>query len=285
VTISEIGFTDLTNTSSVVSGTLQLFGWNELAPIVAGTLTASVDAITSTLSVQSSGTPYVGQLLQLDSEILAVLAVNQSAGTYSVQRGALSSAAGAHAAGATLLELSTTTVVIPFARGMFSNRSSINFQQITNMPDVRICAGQFFVTNSFGDSQASSQSYTTAPGGGLRTLSGGQFALQVSGPVATQSSAVPALMVQNSHAVRDIRASLVQAPAGYSISLTLLQSGQVYTTLTIADGQKVSNVVDGSTLPYLAEGSSLTLAIALTPTPNYQGVTAPGRDLSVTVRL
>lgn len=285
ITLAQVGFSDLTNTGSITSGTLQVFGWNEVAPVSAGTLSSAVSANATTLPIQNIGSPYVGQLVQVDTEIMTVLSVSQSSSSYVVQRGSMGSTAAAHSAGAQVTDLITTTVVIPFARGMFANRSSVNFQQVTAMPDMRIAAAQFYVTNAFGDSQAALQYYTTAPGGGLRTLSGGQFAIQVSGPVATQNNAAPPLLVQQSHAVRDIRATLSQAPAGYSIQLTLSQAGQAYASFTVADGQTVSAVLDGSTLPYLAEGSSLTLAVALTPTPNYQGVSSPGRDLTVTVRL
>lgn len=285
VTLSQIGFSNLTNTSSITSGTLQLFAWNELAPVSAGNLSGAIGAGDTTLAVSGIQCPFIGQLVQIDAEILAIVAVNATSGTYSVQRGAMRSTAASHAAGANIIELNTTTVIIPFARGMFANQSSLNFQQITTMPDVRICAAQMYVTNSFGDSEATLQYYTTAPGGGLRTLSGGQFAIQVSGPVATQTNAAPPLLVQNSHAVLDIRATVSVAPSGYSISIILLRSGQTYTSLTVPDGQAISNIVDGSTLPFLAEGTSLSISVSLTPTPNFQAVSNPGRDLTVTIRL
>ncbi len=44
ITVSQIGFTDLTNTASVSSGTLQLFGWNELPPVTIGALATAIDA-------------------------------------------------------------------------------------------------------------------------------------------------------------------------------------------------------------------------------------------------
>lgn len=286
ITLSQIGFTNLANTSSVTSGTLQVFGFNELAPASAGSLASAIDSNQTVLTVLGMKSPYIGQLVQIGSELMIILGAGNPAGTYTVQRGAMGTSSVVHQASAPILELTTNTVIVPFARGMFGNRASVNFQQITNMPDMRISASQFYVTNAFGDSEASLQNYTNAPGGGLRTLSGGQFSLQVSGPIAAQASAVPPLLIQNSHAVRDVRASVAIAPAGYSLLISLLQGGQPYVSLTIPDGQSVSSeIIDGSTLACLTEGATISMSVALSPTASYSGISMPGRDLTVTIRL
>jgi hypothetical protein len=56
----------------------------------------------------------------------------------------------------------------------------------------------------------------------------------------------------------------------------------VYCTLTIADGQTISNVVNGFGLAPLATNNQLNLDITSVPTA---ANTLPGRDLTVTIRL
>jgi hypothetical protein len=147
------------------------------------------------------------------------------------------------------------------------------------------------VTNSFGDSQATSQAYTTGPEGGLRTLSGGQFSLQVSGYLATQQNAAPPLLVETAHAIRDIRATVSQAPQGYAINIAVLQNGVPLGghtgILSIGSGNLTSNIVDGINLPALQEDAALTVNITLDVPQGFQGSsnTSPGFDLTVTIRL
>ncbi|MCU1292911.1 MAG: hypothetical protein JWP08_1761, partial [Bryobacterales bacterium] len=143
----------------------------------------------------------------------------------------------------------------------------------------------FFVTNSFGDSQASQQCFTAFANGGLRTLSGGQFSLQVAGVLSAQQTAAPPLLVAASHAVRDVRASVNQAPTGYTVGIDLMQNGVRYTTLTVASGTTTSNVVNGASLPALTEGATLTLTTRLTKLANYTGTLYAGKDLMVTIRM
>jgi hypothetical protein len=90
------------------------------------------------------------------------------------------------------------------------------------------------------------------------------------------------LVIEAAHAARDIFAVVSEAPDGGDIELTIRQDETVYCTLTIEDGETLSNVVSGFGLPPLAADSRLTLDIAAVPgTAN----TLPGRDLTVTIRL
>jgi hypothetical protein len=181
-------------------------------------------------------------------------------------------------------------MVLPFERGFFQNKASINYLHTASMPDCRVYAAQMFMTNVFGDGQTTTNSYLNTP---LRTLSGGQFSLQVGGYLATQSNAAPALLVQNTHAVRDIWASLGQAAQGYSISIDILQNGQEYCSFVIpaqgapsptgsVDQTKPALYVDGSTLLPLQEGATLTMNVTLL---SVGGEVSPGRDLTVTIRF
>ena len=285
VTISQVGFDDLTNISSVGSGTLQLYSWNELNIQGQTKLASALDNQTAIIPVVPAATAYVGQILALDTELLTVLSVNTATSAYTVARGSFGSQAASHAANANVLHLMPTTIVVPFTLNFFENRAALNFIHTFTMPDARICAASFFVTNAFGDSQATQQFYTMLPDGGLRTLSGGQVAMQVSGTLATQQDAAPALVVEASHAVRDMRASVNQAPSGYTIHVDLLQAGVIYASMEIASGSTVSAVVDGSTLPPLTEGSTLTVNVTLDVPQTFLASMSPGRDLTVTVRL
>jgi hypothetical protein len=285
LTLSQIGFGSLANSASIRSGTLQVSAWNELVQPGSIALAAALDSVTATVAVTSLPSVVLGSILQVDSELLYVVSVNTAAKTLTVLRAALGSLAGPHSAGQTVLPLQTSTIVVPFGQNFFANRASQNFIHTAHLPDLRISAAQFFVTNSFGDSQSSQQCFTTLANGGLRTLSGGQFSMQVAGVLSAQQTAAPPLLVAASHAVRDIRASLNQAPTGYTIGIDLLQNGVRYTTLTIASATTASNVVNGASLPALTEGATLTLTTRLTKVANYTGTLYAGKDLMVTIRM
>jgi putative tail protein len=286
LTLYQVGFTDSTNVFSVTSGTLQIFHWNELNSPSPTTLAAAIDSATTTLQLTNAGAPivpFVGQLIEIDQELMTVQAVNLGSGTYTVIRGVLGSTAAAHAEQAYILHLDNSTIVAPFAQGFFENLASANYLHTVNLPDVRICAAEFYVTNAFGNSQASQIFYSD----GLRTLSGGQFSLQVSGYLATQQNAAPPLIIEASHAVRDMRATVSQAATGYDISINILQDGVSYANLVIFDGHTVSDInTNVLNLPPLAKESVLTMNITLSVSSGGTvGLLSPGRDLTVTIRL
>ncbi len=216
---------------------------------------------------------------------MTILSADTTSNTYSVLRGALGSAATSHNSGDPVLHLDSTVIIVPFATNFFGNRASVNFLHTFSLPDVRVCATEFYVTNAFGDSQTQQQCYTTTSDGGLRTLSGGQFSLQASGYLATQQNAAPPLLVEASHAVRDIRANVSQAPSGYNILINVLQNTAPYCALTINTDTSISAVLDGANLPPLVEGSAISMNITLEVVENYPGSMSPGRDLTVTIRL
>lgn len=291
VTIFDIGFEHLDNISSVSSGTLQIFSWNELQSPSSYLLAAAVDQTGGSIRLNQVGGPQVGDIIQASTELMAVISVDAATNSYSVVRGALNSAATTHQVGERVLHLQRAVLILPFARDFFENRASVNYLHTASLPDVRICAAQLYVSNSFGDSQATSHSYTTGQDGGLRTLSGGQFSLQVGGYLATQQNAAPPLVNQASHAIRDMRATVSHAPQDYTINIAVLQNGVPLGgdagVLSIGSGNVTSNIVDGANLPTLQEDGALTVNIALDlpqgfhTSPN----TNPGRDLTVTIRF
>jgi hypothetical protein len=288
LTLFQIGFADAANTDSVASGTLQLFQWNELNTPSQLTLVVAVDGLTAQITLGQSASPYFGQAMQIDSEIVTFAGINQD-GSYSVVRGALGSTAAPHVAGVSVLLLDNSSIVVPFPPDFFENRSSANYIHTVALPDVRIVAAEFLVTNAFGPSPATQKSYAyLAPDDSLRTLSGGQFSLQVNGYLATQHNAAPPLFVEAGHAIRDMRATVNQAANGFDIVVAVLQNGVQYgSPLTIPSGTSTSSsIVKGANLPPLVEGALLTINIALNLSSGSASNTAsPGRDLTVTIRL
>lgn len=304
VMLYEIGFSSVggtlpLNTESISTGTLQLFYWNELYTPSPYRLTAALDTSTTTFSPGLVQLPPPSYYIQIGSELMTILSVNQLANTYTVQRAGLGSLAETHNGGDAVLHLDTSFVVVPFSPGFFGNSASINYIHTVSLPDVRISAADFFVTNSFGDSSTTVLCCATDQnGGGLRTLSGGQFSLQVSGYLATQQNAAPPLVIGDaSHAVRDLRATLSQAPAGYNVSVDILQNGSLYCNLTIGSGNPQSGPADangiysipaitsGVNLAPLLQDATLTINITLELVSGFTGALNPGRDLTVTIRL
>jgi hypothetical protein len=239
--------------------------------------------------LNTAATLTFGQAIQIDSELLTVLSVNTADGSYGVVRSALGSTAVAHASAAPVLLLDNTSIIVPFATGFFENQSSANYMHTLSLPDVRVIAAEFLVTNAFGPSQATAKSYAyLAPDDSLRTLSGGQFSLQVNGYLATQQNAAPPLVVEAGHAVRDIRATVSQPASGYDVAAQVLQNGVAYgSVLIIPSGTTTSSaIMKGAALPPLLEGSILTIDVTLNlATVLPPNGPSPGRDLTVTIRL
>jgi hypothetical protein len=105
--------------------------------------------------------------------------------------------------------------------------------------------------------------------------------------LATQQNAAPPLIIEASHAVRDLRATVTQAATGYDISIDILQDGVLYANLKILDGHTVSGVdTDVLNLRPLAKESLMTMNVTLNVSPGgTAGLLSPGRDLTVTTRL
>jgi hypothetical protein len=147
---------------------------------------------------------------------------------------------------------------------------------------VRLAAAEFYVVNMFGTSPVMHLPCTTATDGGLRTLAGGQIAMQVDGYLAVQTDATPPFVMDATHVSQDIAATVREAPVGGAVTLLVRQNSAAYCTLTIAAGATVSNTVDGFGLPPLTAGSQIHLDV--TDVPGAAN-TLPGRDLTVTIRL
>jgi hypothetical protein len=167
-------------------------------------------------------------------------------------------------------------------RDFFGSPSSGSFSHTVYLPDARIASAELFVTNSRGKSETKTVAFTETADAGVRTMSGGQFSIQVEGALAVQSNAAPPLIVQDTHAVRDISAVVREAPTGGPIELRLRSDDAVYATLSIPANSTMSEVMGGFGLPALAAGSQIDLDIVSVG----QGAdSVPGRDLTVTLRM
>ncbi len=277
--LSAVSFSDLTNTHSISAGTLTLHYWDELTGMPTLTLAAGVGTTDLTLTLSAAGAATAGTFLQLDEEVMQVTAVGTGGLSYTVTRGIHGSTAAAHVATLTLIyRLSNTTVIAPFPPQFFGTPYSGEWIFPIALPDVRVASAELFVTNDFGNSPIGAIALTNNDDHGLRTLSGGQYTIQVGGYLAVDQSAAPPLVVDASHSVRDVFAVMGTA-ADATVKCQLNVNGGTYCTLMIPAGQLTSNVVSGLVLPPLVAQSQITLSVVLV------GTTFPGADLTVLIRL
>jgi len=169
-----------------------------------------------------------------------------------------------------------------FPKNFFGTAASGSYAHSVELPDVRVAAADFYVTNSRGNSAVAQKSVTDTVDFGLRTLAGGQVSMQVEGPLAIQSSATPAIIMDTARSVRDIFANVLTAPSGGSIDLHITQNGVLYCALSIPAGATISNVLNGTSVAPLQMQAQIGLDIVSTP---QAAGTSPGADLTVTIRL
>ncbi|MFL6451372.1 MAG: phage tail protein [Bryobacteraceae bacterium] len=285
LTLSAIGFADATNVGSVASGTLSIYFVDELAGPSTLALRAALDPGSRTVLIAGGSMQLVGSIVQIGTELLSIVSFDSSMNAYTVLRGVLGSKIAAHSVSDRVWPVQRSVIIVPFASNFFENRASINYIHPFALPDSRVAASEFFVTNSFGDSQTQQQCYTGLPSFGLRTLSGGQLSLQTNGSITTQQNVAPPLIIEADHAVRDVRAVLGRAAQGYSVRVEVLQDTQSYCSLQIAANELASLVLDGVGLAALRKLSSLRINIFLQPIDGFQGTPLPPRDLTVNIRF
>ncbi len=212
VELSSISFTDLSNTSSVSAGTLSLYYWDELRGTPAITLAALMSATDTTLTLTVAGSAIAGAVIQVDGEVMQVTAVSSGGTQYTVSRAAFGTTAAIHNPAAVVYQLAVTTVIAPFPADFFGSGYSGSWSFPVSLPDVRIACAQLFVTNSQGNSPPTGISLTHNIYNGLRTLSGGQYSIQVEGFLAVDQMAAPALVTEAAHSIRDIYAVRQETP-------------------------------------------------------------------------
>jgi len=97
-----------------------------------------------------------------------------------------------------------------------------------------------------------------------------------------RTDATPPFVMDEGHVPHDIFATVREAPVGGAVTLVVRQNSANYCTLTIADGNLVSNTVNGLGMPALGMGAQVHLDVTNVPGA---ANTLPGRDLTVTIRL
>jgi hypothetical protein len=279
-----IAFTDLTNTRSISAGTLTLAYWDELQGPSTILLSAAMGTSDTSFAVATAVSASSGDLVQIDAEVMVVQQNLTSSTTVPVLRGSHGTAAAAHSAVPTtgVYFLAKKIFIMPFAQDFFGSPASGSYAFPITIPDVRIAAADLFMTNSRGNSSVAAESFTSTSDFGLRSLLGGQLTIQVEGPLAIQTNAAPPLLVETSCSVRDVYAVVQDAPSTDPITMQVTQNGQLYCELTIAALATVSTPVDGFALGPLEAQATIGLNIThVVQTAN----TAPGSDLTVTIRL
>jgi hypothetical protein len=278
VELSGVSFADLTNTQTVSSATLTMYYWDELQGTPTTALASALGSADTTLSLNTPGTGIAGTILQIETELLQITATANGDMQYTVQRGVQGSQAAAHALGTPVYHLAAKTVIAPFPEGFFGSPYCGSWNYSIPLPDVRVASGQLFVTNSRGNSPTANALLTHSADSGLRTLSGGQYSIQVDGFLAVDQSVAPALVVDAARSVRDVFAVLGTA-ADAPVQLQLNVNGAAYCQVTFATGLTLSSSVDGKTLLPLAAGAQLTLSVLSV------GQVLPGSDLTLLIRL
>jgi hypothetical protein len=195
-----------------------------------------------------------------------------------VRRGFHGTPPAAYGPGETVYELSKKAVTVPFPRDFFGSPYSGIWSYPVSLPDVRVASGELFVTNDLGNSETREVAVTGYDSGGFRTRAGGQYSIQVDGYLAVDESVAAPLVVESSHAVRDVFAILGR-PADRPVQLRVNVDSAHYCTLTFATGAIVSDSVDGFALPPLRAGSRVTVSVLTV------GLVNPGGDLTVLIRL
>jgi len=278
--IGGIGFPELSNTRSVTSGTLTLWFWNELNGGATQSLEAAVSGDDEWLRV-SGGALGAGDLIQVDRELMLVRE-RTSEGAVRVWRGSHGTEAISHAAGTLVYRLERKVSVLPFPKGFWGSPSSGSYTATVRLPNARVAAAEFYVTNVRGDSPATQRSYCHTEESGLRTGCGGQLLWQVEGWVAVDDEATSPVAIEAKTAVRDVYAFVQEAPQGGEILVRVMVNGEEYCMLAIPEGAKVSNSVSGFGKPALEESAQVHVQVVAAP----QGAgTSPGRDLCVVMRF
>ncbi len=277
-----ITFTTLTNTETIEAGTLGLFYWDELNSPTTFSLASGITTTDTTVTLSAVGPAGIGDFIQIEGEMLEVTAVASGGTQYTVIRASLGSTGAAHAGATLVYHLRRVIVMVPFVKGFFGTPASTAFSYSVFLPNVRIGAAELYMTNAVGGGLVGKAAFGATMDQGLRTLAGGQLSIQTQGYLAIQMGATPPLVIEDSHAARNISAVVREAPSGGAIEMRLRQDSSTYCSLTIADGETISNVVDGFGLAPLAVNARLDLDITSVPTAVG---TLPGRDLTVTIRL
>lgn len=277
VVVSGVSFGDLTNTHSISSATLTLHYRDEIAA-VAGELAEKIEDEDVELALAAAGSMTAGELVQVGEEVMRVEERRNDGLEFTVARGMHGTTAETHETGTPVYRLLAKTAIAPFPAGFFGSPYSGSWSFPVPLTDARIASAELFVTNRKGDSPVKSIRLTHNGDQGLRTLSGGQYSMQVSGFLAVDEAAAPPLVIESSRSVKDVYAVLGTA-ADAEVRVDLRVNGADYCTARIPAGALASDTQDGNVLPPLMAGSKVTMAVKSV------GATLPGADLTLVIRL
>jgi len=281
IQLLSVAFSDLENTRSIIAGTLTLFYWNELNSPSGFALASGVAEQDAVIDLSPAGSAAVGDLVQIEREVLKVTGVQNGGLSYQVARGSHGTTAASHAAATKVYHLEKKVSIAPFSRDFFGSPASGSYAHTVVLPNARVAAAELVVTNLRGNSPAAEKNLTATTDAGLRTLSGGQITLQVDGYLSIEDDATAPLVVDAYASIRDLFAVVNEAPTGAPIELRVRQDTTAICTLTIPVGEIISNVVDGFGLAPLVPGARVSLDIL---SVGQTADTTPGRDLTVTIR-
>ena len=150
----------------------------------------------TSFTVATAVSASIGDLVQIDGEIMVIQQSVANNTTVPVTRGSHATAAAAHAIQAGVYLLEKKIFILAFAQDFFGSPASGSYAFPITIPDVRIAAADLFMTNSRGNSSVAEESFTDTTDLGLRSLLGGQLTIQVEGPLAIQTNAAPPLLVE-----------------------------------------------------------------------------------------
>jgi hypothetical protein len=282
--VGGIGFITLVNIETIDAATFTIHYFDEIAGQPQTKLSAAILASDLTLNLTVAGPSEAGSFIQIELEVMQIIGILNSGTQYAVTRGMHGTTAAAHASQTLVYPLQDKVVIASFARKFFGSPASDAWTIPVLLPDARVASAELFLTNSRGDSPTAVVSVTQTVDSGLRTLSGGQYSIEVDGFLAIENGVAPDLVMDATHSVRDIYAVVREAASDSPIQLTLNQtlpnqSPVVYCNLTILAAAVISSSQNGFLLPPLATGARISLDITGV------GGTNPGSDLTVIIRL
>jgi hypothetical protein len=277
VELSGVSFADLTNTQSISSATLTLHYRDELSGAT-GALASAIGAEDTAIGLAAAGPMVAGEFVQIGEEVLRIEERLDGGLRFTVTRAMHGTTAAVYDAGAPVFRLLAKTAIAPLPPGFFGSPYSGSWWFPVALADARIASAELFVTNRKGNSPTKAIWLTHNDDQGLRTLSGGQYSIQVAGFLAVDESAAPPLVIEASHAVKDAYA-VIGTAADAEVRIAVQVDGSEYGTLRIPAGATASTAMDGNALPALMAGSKVTIAVQAV------GGALPGADLTVLIRL
>jgi hypothetical protein len=171
-------------------------------------------ATDTVLNLTPAGTAAAGSFVQVEAEVMQVVAVQNGGLQYQVTRGMHGTTAAAHAAQVAVYQLLEHSRGGALPLDFFGSPLSGNWSYPISLPNTKVASAELFVTNSRGNSPTNAINLTQSVDYGLRTLSGGQYSFQVQGFLAVDSNPAPNVVVEAAHAVQDVYAIVKQAPVG-----------------------------------------------------------------------